>query len=135
MVFTVCSVCAISTNGAIEGGGVYCKFSTIKIDDFLIIIHYLVMISRTLGPEFGGAIGSLFFLANVVGSALAVSLLKILTLHIIQIIFMPYRSLDVLRDCFKILVLEDIYYLKAQLKDFWLMEDGIDSSTVQSSTH
>ncbi|GMT24173.1 hypothetical protein PFISCL1PPCAC_15470 [Pristionchus fissidentatus] len=49
---TCISLSAVATNGVVESGGAY------------------FMISRNLGPEFGSAVGLLFYLANTVATAM-----------------------------------------------------------------
>ena len=51
---TAISMSAVSTNGKIKGGGIY------------------YMLSRSLGPEFGGAIGLMITLANAIAVAMYV---------------------------------------------------------------
>lgn len=87
---TVLSICAISTNGALDAGGAYCILfipvvwtpSSPEPEPCVLTETrswsmcvfpqpgFPDMISRALGPEFGGSIGIMFFFANVCSSAL-----------------------------------------------------------------
>ncbi|EPZ32706.1 Peptidyl-prolyl cis-trans isomerase, FKBP-type domain-containing protein [Rozella allomycis CSF55] len=54
LTFKLLSLCAIATNGALGSGGIY------------------FMISRSLGPSFGGSVGVLYSLANILTCALGI---------------------------------------------------------------
>merc|ERR1719391_989659 len=83
-VITAISMSAVSTNGQIKGGGIY------------------YMISRSLGPEFGGAIGIMFTVANSIAVSMYVigfcdSLMDMLHAYIddFQYIVSPDRTNDI----------------------------------------
>ncbi|ROV92665.1 hypothetical protein VSDG_06615 [Cytospora chrysosperma] len=66
-IITTLSLSAVASNGEVKGGGAY------------------YLISRSLGPEFGGSIGLLFYLAQVLNTSLnVVGLIAVLKLNFEQ---------------------------------------------------
>ncbi|XXG99780.1 DNA-directed RNA polymerase II core subunit [Hypoxylon texense] len=79
---TTLSLSAIASNGEVKGGGAY------------------YLISRSLGPEFGGSIGLLFYLAQVVNTSLnIVGLIDCLKLNLGPLIPHGYWESYALQTC------------------------------------
>lgn len=65
---TVLSISAIATNGQMKAGGTYYILIIFSIS-YTFIDTFKHLISRSLGPEFGGSLGAIFFAANIIGCA------------------------------------------------------------------
>ncbi|KAK9777897.1 putative Amino acid permease-domain-containing protein [Seiridium cardinale] len=79
---TTLSLSAIASNGEVKGGGAY------------------YLISRSLGPEFGGSIGVLFYLAQVLNTALnVVGLIDCLRLNLAAVIPRGYWEGYLMETC------------------------------------
>jgi potassium/chloride transporter 9 len=79
---TTLSLSAIASNGEVKGGGAY------------------YLISRSLGPEFGGSIGVLFYLSQVMNTALnVVGLIDCLKLNLGPAIPQGYWETYLIQTC------------------------------------
>lgn len=75
---TAISMSAIATNGVVPAGGSY------------------FMISRALGPEFGGAVGALFYLGTTVASSMYI-------IGSVEILLVSFCYTAVIGECFIVL--------------------------------
>lgn len=66
---TTMSISAIATNGTVRGGGPYYMLCVSSMMSFMPLLSSSLR-SRTLGPEFGGSIGIVFFLGSVFSTSL-----------------------------------------------------------------
>lgn len=84
---TTLSLSAIASNGEVKGGGAY------------------FLISRSLGPEFGGSIGVLFYLSQVLNTSLnIVGLIDCLRLNLTTLIPHGYWQTYAMQTCALVLV-------------------------------
>jgi solute carrier family 12 sodium/potassium/chloride transporter 2 len=69
VLLTALSMSAIATNGEVKSGGCYYLVCSRPLSTVISFIPFF-QISRSLGAEFGGSIGLIFYVANTVNASM-----------------------------------------------------------------